>query len=169
MFHLIILEKKKWSYRYLSMKGVVRWLVEFLVLGLGGVSFFLLLLVPLFLGVYSFEQEVWCIFNIVSFDCFIDWNVDRLQWWIFIICCEVIYFVPHYYYLFDLLYVDYRGWTCQFISNVHCRSSLHYMLCSQFFCVFLFLRSWDWALLSLYLMLAKLVHSMLIGEDKDDK
>ena len=40
----------KWSYQYLLMKGVVQWLVEFLVLGSGGESFFLLLLVPLFLG-----------------------------------------------------------------------------------------------------------------------
>ena len=43
----------------------------------------------------------------------------------FIICCEVIYCIPHYYYLFDLLYVDYCRWNCHFICNVHCRSSLY--------------------------------------------
>ena len=33
----------------------------------------------------------------------------------------------------------------------------------------LFFRSWDWARLRLYLMLAKIVDSMLIGEESDDR
>ena len=37
------------------------------------------------------------------------------------------------------------------------------------FSFFLFLRSWVWPLLSLYLMLVKSVHSMLIGDDREDK